>query len=211
MLGVLCARPKPWILTSLSYHSFFHGSAAHHHQNPKRFNNGGVSFNRRRHHSTACRLQGPFVGGGAASIWHAITPSSTRSSRRSGGGGGDGSLRLRRKSMLRCERRGEGSWNVAWDARPARWLHRPDSAWLLFGVCACLNAPPLLDSVAVEENAEAEERIDGCDNNKKEMIDGSASVESNTNTINNDYRVTGDLLNSDFNLFNINLIIFYVL
>ncbi|XP_050282038.1 uncharacterized protein LOC126722921 [Quercus robur] len=194
MLGVLCARPKPWILTSLSYHSFFHGSAAHHHQNPRRFHNGGVSFNRRRHHSTACRLEGPFVGGGAASIWHAITPSSTRSSRRSGGGGGDISLRLRRKSMLRCERRGEGSWNVAWDARPARWLHRPDSAWLLFGVCACLNAPPLLDSVAAEENAEAEERIDGCDNNKKEMIDGSALVESNTNnTVNNDYRVTGVL------------------
>lgn len=37
-----------------------------------------------------------------------------------------------------AEPRGEGSWNVAWDARPARWLHRPDSAWLLFGVCACL-------------------------------------------------------------------------
>ena len=106
--------------------------------------------------------------------------------------------------MLRCERRGEGSWNVAWVARPSRWLHRPDSAWLLFGVCACLNAPPLLDLVAAEENAEAEERIDGCDNNKKEMIDGSALVESNTNnTVNNDYRVTGDLLNSDFNLFNI--------
>lgn len=113
--------------------------------------------------------------------------------------------------MLRCERRGEGSWNVAWDARPARWLHRPDSAWLLFGVCACLNAPPLLDLVAAaEENAEAEERIDGCDNNEKEMIDGSALAESNTitntntntNTVNSDYRVTGDFLNSDFNLFN---------
>ncbi|KAL3523547.1 hypothetical protein ACH5RR_016381 [Cinchona calisaya] len=39
--------------------------------------------------------------------------------------------------------KGEGSWNVAWDARPARWLHNPaDSAWLLFGVCACLAAPP---------------------------------------------------------------------
>ncbi|KAK9282984.1 hypothetical protein L1049_011211 [Liquidambar formosana] len=28
MLGVLCARPKPWILASLS---FVHGAAAHHH------------------------------------------------------------------------------------------------------------------------------------------------------------------------------------
>ncbi|CAI9777583.1 unnamed protein product [Fraxinus pennsylvanica] len=28
---------------------------------------------------------------------------------------------------------GEGSWNMAWDARPACGLHHPDSAWLLFG------------------------------------------------------------------------------
>lgn len=34
----------------------------------------------------------------------------------------------------------EGSWNVAWDARPARWLHGRHSAWLLFGVCACFSA-----------------------------------------------------------------------
>ncbi|KAH7288781.1 hypothetical protein KP509_31G042900 [Ceratopteris richardii] len=31
----------------------------------------------------------------------------------------------------------DGSWNVAWDARPARWLHGRNSAWLLFGVCSC--------------------------------------------------------------------------
>lgn len=34
----------------------------------------------------------------------------------------------------------DGSWNVAWDARPARWLHGRHSAWLLFGVCACFSA-----------------------------------------------------------------------
>lgn len=34
----------------------------------------------------------------------------------------------------------EGSWNVAWDARPARWLHGRHSAWLLFGVCACFSS-----------------------------------------------------------------------
>ncbi|CAM6035234.1 unnamed protein product [Sphagnum compactum] len=34
----------------------------------------------------------------------------------------------------------EGSWNVAWDVRPARWLHGRHSAWLLFGVCACFSA-----------------------------------------------------------------------
>ncbi|KAI5063050.1 hypothetical protein GOP47_0021597 [Adiantum capillus-veneris] len=31
----------------------------------------------------------------------------------------------------------DGSWNVAWDVRPARWLHGRHSAWLLFGVRAC--------------------------------------------------------------------------
>ena len=34
----------------------------------------------------------------------------------------------------------EGSWNAAWDVRPARWLHGRHSAWLLFGVCACFSA-----------------------------------------------------------------------
>lgn len=34
----------------------------------------------------------------------------------------------------------DGSWNVAWDARPARWLHGRNSAWLLFGVCSCFSA-----------------------------------------------------------------------
>ncbi|OVA17865.1 Ovarian tumor [Macleaya cordata] len=36
------------------------------------------------------------------------------------------------------EHKGEGSWNVAWDVRPARWLRRSNSEWLLFGVCTCL-------------------------------------------------------------------------
>lgn len=34
----------------------------------------------------------------------------------------------------------DGSWNVAWDARPARWLHGRNSAWLLFGVCSCFSS-----------------------------------------------------------------------
>ncbi|KAI5080651.1 hypothetical protein GOP47_0003834 [Adiantum capillus-veneris] len=34
----------------------------------------------------------------------------------------------------------DGSWNVAWDARPARWLHGRNSAWLLFGACSCFSA-----------------------------------------------------------------------
>ncbi|GKD32260.1 hypothetical protein Tco_1247769 [Tanacetum coccineum] len=28
---------------------------------------------------------------------------------------------------------GEGSWNVAWDVRPARWILRPHNVWFLFG------------------------------------------------------------------------------
>ncbi|KAI4384074.1 hypothetical protein MLD38_009842 [Melastoma candidum] len=39
---------------------------------------------------------------------------------------------------------GEGSWNVAWDVTPARWLHLPDSSWLLFGVC-CPVQPIAID------------------------------------------------------------------
>ncbi|KAG6677517.1 hypothetical protein I3842_14G031400 [Carya illinoinensis] len=109
-------------------------------------------------------------------------------------------LLLRRKAMLRRERRGEGSWNVAWDARPARWLHRPDSAWLLFGVCACL-AP--LD-FAVDDSPEAivvDTKIEACDSidsndNKNDEIDGLDVNYSNTSKNNEgsaDYRVTGVL------------------
>lgn len=110
-------------------------------------------------------------------------------------------LLLRSKAMLRREMRGEGSWNVVWDARPARWLHRPDPAWLLFGVCACL-AP--LDLAAAYENSEAvvvEEKVDGCDfidsNAKKnDEIIGCVANYPNTNENNEesaDYRVTGVL------------------
>lgn len=79
--------------------------------------------------------------------------------------------------------RGEGSWNVAWDARPARWLHRPDSAWLLFGVCSCAFAC-------------VEEQIDLSDVNTEtavleeetELSDSNDSQQSRA-----DYRVTGVL------------------
>ncbi|KAL6328416.1 hypothetical protein AAG906_034560 [Vitis piasezkii] len=171
MLGVLCARHKPWILATLS---FVHGSATHHHLHlnhhhllgtPIQFNGGGDDH-RRRHHSRACR-QGS-SGGGAASIWHAILPS-----------GGDRRSSLR--PALLHDQKGEGSWNVAWDARPARWLHRPDSAWLLFGVCACL-AP--LDSFDVDNEVVAvDDKIEGC-NPVNEISD-----ENNNSSA--DYRVTG--------------------
>ncbi|KAI7753057.1 hypothetical protein M8C21_016812, partial [Ambrosia artemisiifolia] len=72
------------------------------------------------------------------SVWHAILPA----------GNSRGKYNLA----------GEGSWNVAWDVRPARWLHRPYTAWLLFGICACLAAPPVevtdtgLEPVVVDDN-----------------------------------------------------------
>lgn len=127
MLGVLCARHKPWILNSISL--LAHGSFAAHHQHRFVYSPIHVqSPERRRHHSTACRLGvgggGLSVGGGAASIWHAILPS-------------DGCSGCRRRRNGR-RKPGEGSWNAASDERPARWLHRADSAWLLFGVCSCL-------------------------------------------------------------------------
>ncbi|XP_041989451.1 uncharacterized protein LOC121740870 isoform X1 [Salvia splendens] len=47
---------------------------------------------------------------GASSVWHTILPSYWRTT-----------------VSWRHDNHGEGSWNVAWDARPARWLHH---AWL---------------------------------------------------------------------------------
>ncbi|KAF5187423.1 Tic-like protein [Thalictrum thalictroides] len=57
------------------------------------------------------------------------------------------------------EQKGEGSWNVAWDVRPARWLHSSDSAWLLFGVCGCL-APLELELDSCGEYLEVNKCID---------------------------------------------------
>ncbi|KAI3470566.1 hypothetical protein Pfo_027229 [Paulownia fortunei] len=129
MLGVLCARPRPCFLTPLSF-SYAHPSAAapFHRliRTPPRGDAGDHSVFR-------C----PPKRCGAASVWHTILPSYWRRWR---------TAVLSRHEHEAVKRRGEGSWNVAWDARPARWLHHPDSAWLLFGVCASLAAAaPLID------------------------------------------------------------------
>lgn len=169
MLGVLCARPKPWILVSLS--NFIHGSAAHHHHHhqSRLLVQSPIQFDRRqRHHSSACKL----AGGGAASIWHAILPS----------GAGSGSNICR--PAIHChERKGEGSWNVAWDARPARWLHRPDSAWLLFGVCACIAPLDWVD--ASHEAVSLDQKKEGCESSGPGFNQDDESSA--------DYRVTGVL------------------
>lgn len=118
MLGVLRGRPRPWLLTSLSV-SYAHGLAA---RSPFHLAAG----DRKLHHlSVRC----PERYSGAASVWHTILPSYWRRH-----------TAVFSRHENEVVKRGEGSWNVAWDARPARWLHHPDSAWLLFGVAPFMNS-----------------------------------------------------------------------
>lgn len=174
MLAALCARPKPSSKTSLAVaflSSFLaHGSALHHHQYGRFVPAASaVSFrlltdDLRRNHTAACRLGSP----SAASIWHAILPSPTDHRR----------LAIHSELL-----RGEGSWNAALDARPARWLHRADSEWLLFGVCACLSPPPPIS--AVESN---DEEI--VESPSTSALEGPLSDDANIGD-SADYRVTG--------------------
>ncbi|KAL4557401.1 hypothetical protein LXL04_035578 [Taraxacum kok-saghyz] len=101
-----------------------------------------------------------FDSGVSASIWHAILPA-----------GND-------RGKHNPSPVGEGSWNVAWDVRPARWLHRPHTAWLLFGICANLAAPP----VELTESGEAVV-VDDDD------VNGNCTASVLENSVN--YRVTG--------------------
>lgn len=191
MLGVFCARPKPWLLPAAlsSAHAYGSISAAAHVHNRIiaspifRSVIGCGSGDQKRHHSSSCRLGGSDKGGcgGAASIWHAILPT------------GDGNLRRGRRSVIYHHhheeflRKGEGSWNVAWDARPARWLHNLDSAWLLFGVCACLTAPlPPIPSL-FDASEVVPESSSKSANEKGDILSSSQDgIESSS-----DFRVTG--------------------
>ncbi|GAB4836321.1 hypothetical protein Ancab_001236 [Ancistrocladus abbreviatus] len=190
MLGILCARPpKPWILSSLSlshhYHHHHHGSSTN-----NRFLTGPVHFEGRRrlyHHQNYSAFSDGLSR--AVSVWHAnananaIVPAAA--------GNGD----WRRDYLLPAflhhhhEQKGEGSWNVAWDARPARWIHRLDLAWLLFGVCACL-APiewvevnPEVVVAEDEEEGEEKKKVENCES------DGVSTEKSDDSSVN--YRVTG--------------------
>ncbi|KAL2554603.1 uncharacterized protein Fot_08222 [Forsythia ovata] len=172
MLGVLCARPRPWLFTSLSL-SYAHGSAAAPYDRLVRTSVRPVfSCGDRREHSINC----PTRCTGAASIWHAILPSGWRQRRRA-------------TMLYRHEheglKTGEGSWNVAWDARPARWLHHPDSAWLLFGVCACL-ATPLLDF-----NSDVNCKVSVPADNSADGFKTNAIIPDSANRGSPNYRVTG--------------------
>nr|GMD52738.1 otu domain-containing protein [Ipomoea batatas] len=181
MLGVLCARPKPWLLASLfSFHAHGSTSAAHHRLAASPIRSVLVAEGddqRRLHHSTSCRFGGGGAEreGGAASIWHAILPARGRKSISSS----SRAAVFHRHNCELTKKGGEGSWNAAWDARPARWLHNADSAWLLFGVCPCLAAPPLFDLSEVNSDATPEDQVD------------ILSSDSSLHTPPPNYRVTG--------------------
>ncbi|XP_042480052.1 uncharacterized protein LOC122060981 [Macadamia integrifolia] len=199
MLGVLRARPKSWIFSTLSLlHPIVNPRIV---ASPISFVSGG-DLSRRYNHSTECRLRsvddGARAAAGAASIWHAILPS----------GGGDRRKFDHFKLGIHHEQKGEGSWNVALDVRPARWLYRSDSAWLLFGVCPCLSSSSDCCGgnlwAAVEESVVATdeirlESIDKCsvDSDNQRVI-GAFSADSNGHSVtdafsadSDGYRVTG--------------------
>lgn len=80
---------------------------------------------------------------------------------------------------------------MAWDVRPARWLHRPQTAWLLFGICACLAAAPL-EVVEVEVEDEGSCCLDsggtGDDKSIIKNIENCVTVVSDSST---NYKITG--------------------
>ncbi|KAL2635983.1 hypothetical protein R1flu_007462 [Riccia fluitans] len=87
----------------------------------------------------------------------------------------------------------EGSWNVAWDARPARWLHGRHSAWLLFGVCACFSAAagapvPLISTTGTYTIAEPDRTIGASADSQDRNRDSQASHGKQVYT---KYSVTG--------------------
>ncbi|KAK9153786.1 hypothetical protein Sjap_001266 [Stephania japonica] len=179
MLLALCARPKPWILSALSCASLHRTRFAGKPLSLSFVHIAGERTPRRRPHTSQCGLDGVSGGGGAASIWHAILPSGNGCSRRSD---------CRRPAALLHELRGEGSWNVAWDVRPARWLHGSDSAWLLFGVCACLAPTETATDYCVGGNPEVD-----ADGEVGVGADDEESGSGESDELLSEYRVTGVL------------------
>lgn len=196
MLGVFCARPKPWLLTSLCL-SHAHGSSPSGYSRlvSSRSSSSSTSASasstttrsslillqqqhhqERRHHSIHCRIGAS--SSSPSSIWHVILPAGRRNRR------SNNNNTVFHNHHYELAKKGEGSWNVAWDSRPARWLHNPDSAWLLFGVCSCLAAPlpvpvPALDLPDV--NCDVAVTIEN-----ESIVDSDESDQNSAN-----YRVTG--------------------
>ncbi|KAL8162084.1 hypothetical protein V2J09_013573 [Rumex salicifolius] len=179
MLGILCARsPKPWILSSLS--SSF--SSHHHHIHPLLQLEG----RKRRFHRSASLVKAAIPGGvaGAVSVWHANVPEAS------------GAADWRRDFLLptaaivnQRRQRGEGSWNVAWDARPLRWIYRLDLAWLLFGVSAFLSPVDWNDFVKSQVSAPVSVDV----KDQKEVARGKSDSPGvcDDKSSNGGYRVTG--------------------
>lgn len=166
MLGLLCNRPSI-ISSSLSsslllhHHSHYLGSAI------QLYN---YDLQRRNQLTDSpSSSEGGLSVGSPASIWHEILPAGKSDWRND---------YLLPASMHHEQQKGEGSWNVAWDARPARWIYRVDLAWLLFGVCAWL-APIDWKEVINEAN--------GLKERKNEGIRTSDKIEEGSGN----YRVTG--------------------
>ncbi|XP_050212222.1 OVARIAN TUMOR DOMAIN-containing deubiquitinating enzyme 4-like [Mercurialis annua] len=169
MLGVLCARSKLSILTHLHAFSLYNHRLS---QPPAAFSSTSSASTLQPHHSSGCAAS----AAAAASIWRVIQPSSGFKNKKRRKTRGDVE-----RLLLAVEPRGEGSWNVAWDARPARWLHRPDSAWLLFGVCGVDCRSGVNPEIAVSDGKESDgDETLSCD--VRHDDDGS-----------NDYKVTGVL------------------
>lgn len=164
MLGVLCAKPpKPWILSPHTF-SLLHHHHHHHHlyQQPPL-----TSDDPRRIHQPS----------GGAFIWRVPVPAAD--------GGGDWRRDYLRRPPLQ---NGEGSWNVAWDARPARWLHRLDFAYLLVGVLLCLSPIDWKEVV----NSDGSSEVGNVDCECEEVGgNGGDCVEEESDSPN--YRITGVL------------------
>lgn len=161
MLGdVLCEPAKHWFLgSSLSIGHY--GSIAHRrHASDSSFKLVIPATDCVGSRSIANGLN-TCDSGISASIWHAFLPAGIDRGRHN-------------PSPV-----GEGSWNVAWDVRPARWLHRPHTAWLLSGICAYLAAPPVDFTESVSEAVVADD--DG--------INGICTTSVLEDSVN--YRVTG--------------------
>lgn len=80
----------------------------------------------------------------------------------------------------------DGSWNVAWDARPARWLHGRDSAWLLFGVCACFLAA---EGTSVPNMLTVPQQLSSVQRNSE--CEAVPSIATQGKQVYTDYSVTG--------------------
>lgn len=95
-------------------------------------------------------------------------------------GGGDWRRDYLRPSPLQ---KGDGSWNVACDARPARWLYRLDLTYLMLGVCLCL-APFDWNDVVVSDAQNANSTVAAA---------AAAGDVQEDNKCSSNYRVTGVL------------------